>query len=32
MNLERGISVPLYELEALSWPIPHELHGLAAQL
>lgn len=32
MNLERGISMPLDELEPLSWPILHELHGLAAQL
>jgi hypothetical protein len=31
-NLELGISVPLDELEALSWPRVHELHRLAAQL
>ncbi|WP_182266061.1 hypothetical protein [Stenotrophomonas maltophilia] len=32
INLELGISMPLDELEALSWPRPHELHRLAAQL
>lgn len=32
MNLELGISMPLNELEALSWPSLHELNGLAAQL
>lgn len=32
MNLELGISMPLDELEALSWPRLHELHRLAAQL
>ena len=31
MNLELGISAPLDELEALSWPRVHE-HRLAAQL
>gem|GEM_PF-6262991 len=31
-NLESDIPLPFNELEALSWPSLHELHGLAAQL
>lgn len=32
VNLESGVLMPLDELEALSWPSLHELHGLAAQM